>query len=219
MNIKASLLKLDKNTLGRDFVIGDMHGHVSQLMSQLEGLNFNPLDDRVICVGDLIDRGPESEQALDLLDEPWFFAVLGNHEYLMLSGLKYGNSRDKMLWLQHGGDWITRADRSRWAHWFEQLEALPLAIEVVGHDGKRYGIIHADYPHAHWDELEYFTPELVQKSLWSRRHFEARANHVVKGIDYLIHGHSISDGELLLGNRFYIEPGAYLGNDFIIKQI
>lgn len=39
----------------------------------------------LFCLGDLIDGGTENEDALALLNEPWFFSILGNHEHLMLS--------------------------------------------------------------------------------------------------------------------------------------
>ncbi|MBS52815.1 MAG: metallophosphoesterase [Oceanospirillaceae bacterium] len=222
--LRPELLRLPKNESGRDFVVGDIHGYVSRLMQQLDVVGFNPLTDRVICTGDLIDRGPESADALNLLDEDWFYSVMGNHEYLMLSALKGKNSRDKMTWLNQGGSWIASTSPELWAHWFELLEALPLAIEVQGHDDKTYGIVHADYPHAQWSEFAYLTPEQQQKCIWSRRHFESRSPHVVNGVDYLIHGHSVigesdRDGGLQLGNRIYIEPGVYLGQDFIIRGI
>ncbi|MDK2778322.1 MAG: metallophosphoesterase [Pseudomonadota bacterium] len=219
MNLHPVIMRLPTNNKGRDFVVGDIHGYVSRLQQQLQSLGFDPQQDRLICTGDLIDRGPESPAAIALLDEPWFYSVLGNHEYLMLSGLKYSNSRDRMLWLSQGGDWITSTSPDQWQHWFSRLEALPLAIEVTARDGRRYGIVHADYPQASWQEFEYLQPDMLQKCIWSRRSFDNRSTHTVAGIDYLIHGHSVCTEELQLGNRIYIEPGAYLGRDFIIRQI
>ncbi|WP_430462241.1 metallophosphoesterase [Thalassolituus sp. LLYu03] len=220
MKLRPTLQRLSKNTVGQDFVVGDIHGKVAQLKQQLADANFNPATDRLICTGDLIDRGEDSPAALALLDEPWFYSVLGNHEYLMLSGLKYGNSRDRLTWLNQGGNWIASAPRERWQHWFQLLEALPLGIELEGKDGRRYGIVHADYPHAEWAEFEYLTPDMMQRCIWSRSPFEQRAQHTVNGIDLLIHGHNVTGGEeVVLGNRCYIEPGAYSGNPFILKAV
>ena len=77
MKLQASRLKLPPNTTGTDYVVGDIHGHVTQLLNNLEDIGFNKGCDRLICVGDLIDRGPESIEAIELLDEPWFYAVMG----------------------------------------------------------------------------------------------------------------------------------------------
>lgn len=221
MKLNRTLLRLPVNERGRDFVVGDVHGLTSQLLMQLRELGFDFSVDRLICTGDLIDRGPESMQALDLLEQPWFFSVLGNHEVLMLSALKYANSNDRMVWLNNGGDWIASAPSALWPQWFDRLEALPLAIEVVSRSGRRYGVVHADYPLADWRAFDRLADDEVQRCVWSRRHFDARAEHVVAGVDVLIHGHSVTPDAVLLelGNRWYIEPGAYHGNAFIICEL
>ena len=219
MKLSARKLVLDKNTLGRDFVVGDIHGHVSKLMEQLDQLQFDIDKDRLICVGDLVDRGPESPQALALLSEPWFFSTLGNHELLMVSGLKYQNSQHKMLWLQHGGEWIASSDPSQWQGWFSAIEQLPLAIEVTGKSGTRYGIVHADYPLLSWAEFDALSAKELERCIWGRSSFKEKSEHKIADIDVVFHGHNVCEQELQLGNRVYIEPGVYQGRDFIIKEL
>lgn len=219
MKFNITKLTLPVNELGRDFVVGDIHGHVSKLREQLKSLNFDQSQDRLICVGDLIDRGPESAQALDLLDEPWFFSVIGNHEFLMLSGLKLQNSKDRLVWIQNGGDWIASAPRDRWDHWFTKIECMPVGIEVTSPSGRKYGIVHADYPARDWADFDQFSDDDLQRCIWSRENFRSEAKHTVKGVDTIFHGHSVSDGKLELGNRVYIEPGVYMGADFIIHRL
>ena len=219
MKINAKLLKLKSNLQGRDFAVGDIHGQTSKLMQSLNSLNFNFKTDRLICTGDLIDRGAQSPEALELLNESWFYSVLGNHEYMMVCALKYKVSQQKMLWLQNGGDWIASSNPSLWPAWFEKIEALPLAIEIEGQNGQHYGIVHADFPGEDWGELSSFNEAQLQACIWSRSVFKSNSQHNITGIDYLIHGHNVSDGEVKMGNRFYIEGGAYLGKDFIIKQL
>jgi len=70
----------ERNTQGRDFAVGDIHGHFTRLQAALEAVDFAPEVDRLFSVGDVVDRGPESERVLDWLAQPWFFAVQGNHE-------------------------------------------------------------------------------------------------------------------------------------------
>lgn len=219
MKLSASKLTLPVNTSGRDFVVGDLHGCVDGLYQQLQQLNFDEQQDRLICVGDLIDRGPQSQRALELLEKPWFFSVLGNHEYLMVSALKYHNNQDKMLWLQHGGDWITSTDPCHWPDWFCAIEAMPIAIEVQNASDVAYGIVHADYPLNDWHQFETLTEHELKQCIWGRTHFKERSQHVVANVDFLVHGHNISEQELQLGNRLYIDQGAYLGNPLTIKQL
>lgn len=219
MKMTPVCLQLETNRTGRDFVVGDLHGCVSKLKEQLEALNFNPEADRLIAVGDLIDRGPESAAALELLQHPWFFTVLGNHEHLMIESLKYHNSTMRLTWLQNGGDWITTTRAEQWSAWLETLEALPLGIEVTGPSGTRYGIVHADCPRHNWAEFSQMSADECERAIWARDSFRKGLEHRIEGIDWVIHGHNISDGELTLGNRIYIEPGAFLGNDLIIREL
>ena len=219
MKLNQKLLTLETNLAGDDYVVGDIHGHVTPLIEQLDKLGFNKYTDRLICVGDLIDRGPESMQALGLLDEPWFYSVIGNHEHLMVASLKYHDSQMRLTWLGNGGDWIMQSSSTDWPGWFDKIEALPLGIEVTTSAGTRYGIVHADYPKLDWAEFPELTEEEARRAIWAREPFQRRAKHKIKNVDWVIHGHNVTDAELILGNRIYIEPGAYLGNDFIIKKL
>jgi serine/threonine protein phosphatase 1 len=74
------IARLGRNTKGRDLIVGDMHGCINAFNKLLDKANFDPSRDRVLCTGDLTHRGPNSLQCLELLKEPWFFSVRGNHE-------------------------------------------------------------------------------------------------------------------------------------------
>ena len=76
------------NVEGRDFVVGDLHGCFDELAKLMTYVKFDPQRDRLFSTGDLIDRGPRSEECLALLNKKWFFPVLGNHEDLMLNKIK-----------------------------------------------------------------------------------------------------------------------------------
>lgn len=80
--------KVPANYDGRDFLIGDLHGCYNEFMELLKYIKFNPKYDRVFSTGDLIDRGPRSLECLQLLKQPWFFSVLGNHEEIMIDKVK-----------------------------------------------------------------------------------------------------------------------------------
>lgn len=69
------------------FVVGDLHGCYTLLMSELEKASFDPERDLLISVGDLVDRGAENVECLELITMPWFRAVRGNHEQMMIDGL------------------------------------------------------------------------------------------------------------------------------------
>ncbi|WP_438875484.1 metallophosphoesterase, partial [Bacillus cereus group sp. BC58] len=73
-------------------------------MKRLRECRFDPQQDLLVSVGDLIDRGPDSLGCLALLRESWMMAVRGNHEQMALDARA---SLQSTLWLMNGGDWFT----------------------------------------------------------------------------------------------------------------
>ena len=151
--------KLPTNTLGKDYVIGDLHGCLDLLDRLLQNVNFNTTCDRLFSVGDLIDRGPFPLKCLQLLDKPWFFAVKGNHEamllecfanYLLTNTLPNTTDFDDSDFIYNGGEWIYK-----WLNLDKQFIAselktslkttaeLPL-IYIIGTDESRFNLIHAE---------------------------------------------------------------------------
>ena len=59
-------MKISRNAKGKDFIVGDIHGHYDLLMEGLERISFCKQNDRLFSVGDLIDRGPESLKCMSL---------------------------------------------------------------------------------------------------------------------------------------------------------
>ena len=72
-------LKFEKNLLGRDYCVGDIHGCFDRLLTILKRIGFNEKVDRLFCVGDTVNRGANSDQFLDWLTQPLFHSVRGNH--------------------------------------------------------------------------------------------------------------------------------------------
>jgi Calcineurin-like phosphoesterase len=101
--MKNPIKTFEPNTVGRDFVIGDLHGSYTAFENLLEKLYFDETKDRMFSVGDLCDRGPNSLACLGLLHEPWFHAVLSNHEQMMLEKFRGGYMGE--YWFQNGGHW------------------------------------------------------------------------------------------------------------------
>lgn len=91
-------------TSHRRIVIGDVHGHYQGLMTLLEALAPG-LDDQVYFLGDLIDRGPQSAQVVELVKRSSYHCVLGNHEQMLLEvvGSNSCAHQVKQAWLYSGG--------------------------------------------------------------------------------------------------------------------
>ena len=92
------------NVRGRDLVVGDVHGHFETLRHALAELEVGE-GDRVFSLGDLIDRGPHSIEALDWIegntDRRFNLVVRGNHEQMMWKALEiddYARWRKSSPW-------------------------------------------------------------------------------------------------------------------------
>lgn len=179
---------IELNTLGKDYVVGDIHGEFDLLYRSLIRYGFDETKDRLFAVGDLIDRGPHSAKCLKLLHEPWFFSVLGNHEDMFLKG-RY-DPLAKQLHLKNGGRWINSISEETYNS-FETLiqDKMPLAMTIETHLGQ-VGIIHAEAP-AHWLDLHHDQKDW-DRFLWSVQQFNqalTKTSKEVIGIDVVVHGH------------------------------
>lgn len=160
-----------ENSLGKDYIVGDIHGEYKKLFKQLKELDFDFAHDRLFSCGDFIDRGDFSLECTELLAQPWFFAVMGNHEQLMLEAepahLKCYYKAQKLdedilvdniahaAWLLHcanGGKWAQAlTDVALKSINKSILTHCPLSITIELGE-KRVGITHAAAPND-WQTL------------------------------------------------------------------
>ncbi len=82
------------------YAIGDIHGCFEQLADLLRQLKP---DVPVVCLGDYVDRGPNSAAVLHLLQNlPRIICLRGNHEEMLLRFLD-DPAGSGQIWLRHGG--------------------------------------------------------------------------------------------------------------------
>ncbi len=125
------------------YAIGDIQGCYDELQQALEAAGFDPANDQLWCVGDLVNRGPKSLEVLrfvrDLGDAA--ICVLGNHD-LHLLALAAGNHRHR------GEDSLAAVlaapDRDELLHWLRHR----LLIHYDA--GVDFLMVHAGLP-PQWD--------------------------------------------------------------------
>lgn len=90
---------------GRTLAIGDIHGS-SAALATLVQVVAPRTDDTLVVLGDIVDRGPGTREAIDQLLELGnrcnLVLVLGNHEEMMFDALSGGEW--EAAWLRYGGE-------------------------------------------------------------------------------------------------------------------
>lgn len=105
------MIQLAKRIDGPVAVIGDVHGQVDELQDLLDQLHGSPDFERrwVVFIGDLVDRGPDPRQAIELFIElqsrhPRTTAIAGNHEFAMAAALDLIPTPDYSDWAERWCD-------------------------------------------------------------------------------------------------------------------
>lgn len=233
------MLKLPANTQGRDYYVGDIHGHGEALWKLLDAVRFDDRCDRLFCTGDLVDRGPDSARLLLILDDaPWFHAVMGNHEAMLIVA---GSARDETTrkrWSARDSAWFFRLPAEQRKPLVRIAMRMPLVMQIEQPEGEPIGLIHADLPlDKGWTVLERARfgvgaafdndgDTLASHLLWGRstamqlgqamttgrRPSGLLARLRVESLGMLISGHTpmLAAKPRLAGNRLFLDTGVYL---------
>lgn len=220
------VVRYGPNTAGRDLIVGDLHGSYTLLRQALEAVGFRPGVDRLFSVGDLIDRGPESDRCLDFLkwiNEGNGGVVRGNHEGMLIGLYSEGmptQSAENWLFRGNGMGWLRDMSPEWRLEAATRFAAMPIAIEIETSRGP-VGIVHADVPAGlTWKDFtecledssgSRAREEIAEEAVWSRTRIESGDRSGTARIGRVFVGHTILDAPTRLGNIFYLDTGAVLG--------
>ena len=123
----------------RTLVVGDVHGCYTELMDLLDKAAVGS-GDRVVFVGDLINRGPDNRQVLDFVQSsPQSRSVMGNHEYNLLRYYR-GETRE----LKNSYQRLIQELGRDFGYYMDFVAQFPYALELdealVIHAGVRPGL-------------------------------------------------------------------------------
>lgn len=122
--------------MSRTVVIGDVHGCAHELGDLFDRVAVSE-GDRVVFVGDLVARGPDTRRVLALAREVGATAVRGNHEQRLLDARAAERAGRRRPRLSDGHYALLRGlGEEEW----RQLSEMPLYIDLPAHGA---AVVHA----------------------------------------------------------------------------
>lgn len=196
------------NKIGKDYVVGDIHGEFRKLKNILEEIGFDFKKDRLFSVGDLCDRGSHSEDILKWIDYDWFIPVMGNHEVMILNHFYGYLDEDFMKKLK--ASWFLELKKEQKEKVVRYFNSLPVAIEIKN-EKKKVGIVHAMCPLNSWETFKkcLYSEEkrdIANEAMWS--FLAERKIHYVNDIDAVIVGHNTVPDCYLKENTYLLDTGS-----------
>jgi len=208
------------------YAIGDVHGRLDCLTPLLEAIRADAeatgLRPRLILLGDLVDRGPESRQVVDrvlaLVAEGWceVETLKGNHEEALLLFLE--EPTFGAAWAEHGGGPTllsygvapprTRTDEAAWAATRDAFAAALPAEHLAFYRGLKLWTASDDYLFVHAGVRPGVPIERQVEAdlLWIRGPFLETER---SGDKVVVHGHTPADQAEMTPWRIGVDTGAY----------
>lgn len=207
----------------RYYAIGDIHGRLDlyeALIAAIEAeIALAPgLDHRIVVLGDLVDRGPDSAGVVERTRQ-WqqtrnVRVLAGNHEEMFLTAFEKPEALRHFL--KHGGR------ETLMSYGFTKAQFASLSIEdifallprIVPQQARDYiagfeEMVRAgDYAfvHAGIDPSRPLSEQKRSDLLWIRERFLSHDGPLEKVV---VHGHTIFDAVMDCGNRIGIDTGAF----------
>jgi hypothetical protein len=197
--------------VGRTVWIGDVHGCADELEELLAQIGVTS-GDRVVFVGDLVARGPDSRRVLRICREFGALAVRGNHEHriLVAHAARDRGERPPRLGPAHQ-KLLTELSQEDWQH----LESLPLSLEFPEH-GVR--VVHAGVaPGVPFEEQQPWAllhiRSLTALGAPSDRYSPVSWAEQYEGPPHVVFGHNAQAGLQLAPSATGLDTGCVYGGE------
>jgi serine/threonine protein phosphatase 1 len=204
------------------YAIGDVHGQYDLLDALLAFIQTDAdrrrQDPRVIFLGDIVDRGPESKNCIELVIStlkrwPKSKLILGNHDdwFLRVLGVDAPDPAVVRAWFNNGGlPTISNYDYEPDLRYARQ--AITLEYEHHIELFRRASLIELDgafaFVHAGIDPNKAVDNQDREDCLWIRKPF---LEHVAPLSHVIVHGHTVTESRrpVVTSNRIAIDTEAY----------
>lgn len=122
----------------RTIFVGDIHGCIDEFNELLKKLQYDHRSDRLILLGDLIDRGPDSLAVVTKASEMNLECVMGNHEHKFV---KWFRSQGSRVDVYDRKDYYTKFTDPQLNYIINMPAYVELEDVIVVHAGLKPGIL------------------------------------------------------------------------------
>ena len=202
---------------GRTLIVGDIHGCLDMLKRLVDKIGWDPGADRLVFIGDYIDRGENSKGVIDFIielkkDSQFVQCLIGNHEQMFLD---YLSGSDLNSFIANGGLTTLRSYKQAQREAEEplipasHLDYFSSLVTMVELD--EYYVVHAGFrPGRPVEEQDLFD------MVWIRDEFIYSSYDFGKPV---IFGHTPLYAPMVLENKIGIDTGAVYGNRLTCLEI
>ena len=191
--------------MGKTIVVGDVHGCLIELEELLLECRYRPGLDRLIFVGDLINRGNYSLEVLLLAYSLGAECVLGNHEMALLKYARSGKSAGE-------GERVLLQQIEREAPYLiDWIASWPLFIQEANFLVVHAGVV-PEYP------MDQISPKILTHiRYWdpSRQRMDKHTGipwyNFYKGRRLIVYGHWALKGLTIRSNTIGLDSGCVWG--------
>lgn len=213
----------------KTYAIGDVHGRadlLDALLRHIEIENRNAPDGfRVVFLGDIIDRGPKSKKAMDLVvaelnRRPESALILGNHEEFLLLFLDRPDKRGIIFdhWMRNGGVATAVSYGLEVGRGYERIdEAHEILLDLLDqnqeHVDAMRGAASLVSERSHLFVHAGLRPGVAIEDQTAKDLRTIRADFLECGFDFgptIVHGHTVTASRLpeIQVNRIALDTGA-----------
>ncbi|NCN26756.1 hypothetical protein GW915_04205 [bacterium] len=186
----------------RQIIVGDVHGCYAELCRLLDKVCFDPSNDHLILLGDLINKGPSSKECYEFATlTPSVTVLMGNHEKGFAQAYLEGTLHQYESFMKMAKNW-KKSFTKEVAHWCRNLP--------YTYDHRNFFVVHAGinplkgFKNTSKDEMSRIrTLSIGEKKVpWHERYAGKRP---------IIYGHWATQGLKLKSNSIGLDSGCVYG--------
>lgn len=215
-NVRKHIFK--KLSGERVFALTDVHGQLSLLIELLNKVNFDENKDKLITIGDTINRGTHSYETFDMLSKVKNVThIMGNHELSLIRAFDkhWGSFDSKGIDTGKNEEWQNKVP----------IEALRKTIKrytknaayagtILLDNGTTFGICHGDPVYERWEPeaIANLGKDKLKAMICNRARFTKlnpnQYQGYIDGVDWTLHGHTVNEEITVFKNSIYLDVGA-----------